>query len=110
MVWSSAQPHSVGDMIGRCFDDPEIEALGEGDSRDVAAGENVLDKRKEEDQSDENHEDSGKHEKIKKGSENLLAIWARDTLGLTEREYRKCYFTLMSSPDPMIYSFILLLR
>jgi hypothetical protein len=42
MVWSSAQPHSVADMVDKCF--------GE---------------RKEE----------------------LVAVWARDTLGLDEQAY-----------------------
>ncbi|KIY51557.1 hypothetical protein FISHEDRAFT_36900 [Fistulina hepatica ATCC 64428] len=42
MIWSSAQPHSVSDMVSRCF---------EGHERDLAA------------------------------------IWARDTLGLTEDQY-----------------------
>ncbi|KAI1789868.1 hypothetical protein LXA43DRAFT_544032 [Ganoderma leucocontextum] len=45
MVWSSAQPHSVGDMVDKCF---------------------------------------GEHK------DNLLAVWARDTLGLsTEHYFRK---------------------
>jgi NLI interacting factor-like phosphatase len=43
MIWSSAQPHSVADMVDRCF----------GDRKD-----------------------------------ELVAIWARDTLGLEARDYR----------------------
>lgn len=42
MVWSSAQPHSVDDMVGRCFGELKRE---------------------------------------------LLAVWARDTLGLLNHEY-----------------------
>ena len=43
MIWSSAQPHSVADMVSRCF----------GDRKD-----------------------------------ELVAVWARDTLGLEEKDYR----------------------
>lgn len=43
MVWSSAQPHSVADMVSRCFGERQDE---------------------------------------------LVAIWARDTLGLEEKDYR----------------------
>ncbi|KAG6838205.1 hypothetical protein C0991_001081, partial [Blastosporella zonata] len=42
MVWSSAQPHSVNDMVDKAF---------------------------------ESHKDE------------LIAIWARDTLGLEEKDY-----------------------
>ncbi len=42
MVWSSAQPHSVGDMVDKCF---------------------------------------GEHR------EKLIAVWARDTLGLSNEHY-----------------------
>lgn len=44
MVWSSAQPHSVGDMVDKCFGD-----------------------------------DKG----------NMIAVWARDTLGLSNDQYCK---------------------
>lgn len=44
MVWSSAQPHSVADMVNKCFGSLQGE---------------------------------------------LLAVWARDTLGLDERDYSK---------------------
>ena len=47
MVWSSAQPHSVDDMVDKCFQE-----------------------RKKE----------------------LRAIWARDTLGLNQDEYRALFF------------------
>jgi hypothetical protein len=46
MIWSSAQPHSVKDMVERCF--------GEDQDR-------------------------------------LVAVWARDTLGLSSLEYRGCF-------------------
>ncbi|KAF8885178.1 hypothetical protein BD779DRAFT_694928 [Infundibulicybe gibba] len=42
MIWSSAQPHSVADMVGKCFGDSQA---------------------------------------------SLLAIWARDTLGLSQAQY-----------------------
>lgn len=45
MVWSSAQPHSVADMVHRCFAEDK---------------------------------------------EKLVAIWARDTLGLSKEDY--CMF------------------
>jgi hypothetical protein len=45
MIWSSAQPHSVADMVGHGFPGKEDE---------------------------------------------LVAIWARDTLGLTQEDYRTC--------------------
>ncbi|KIL59655.1 hypothetical protein M378DRAFT_169051 [Amanita muscaria Koide BX008] len=44
MIWSSAQPHSVSDMVQRCF----------GDSKD-----------------------------------ELVAVWARDTLGLSKEQYHR---------------------
>ncbi|TFK46305.1 hypothetical protein OE88DRAFT_1638491 [Heliocybe sulcata] len=53
MVWSSAQPHSVDDMVGKAF--------GE-----------------------------------KKGE--LKAVWARDTLGLSEHQYR---MSTPNSPEPV---------
>jgi hypothetical protein len=66
MVWSSAQPHSVDDMVGKCFDE------------DVTAGGGVL---------GQGEEELGGDGDRKKGRENLVAIWARDTLGLTQGEY-----------------------
>ncbi|KAG5640372.1 hypothetical protein DXG03_008887 [Asterophora parasitica] len=51
MVWSSAQPHSVWDMVGKCFP-------GEGDA------------------------ETGK-------KTGLVAVWARDTLGLEEKDYHR---------------------
>lgn len=66
MVWSSAQPHSVGDMVENCFGAAEG-ARSRGDGR--AMGDGVEDGEKE--------------------SGDLVAIWARDTLGLTEGQYRK---------------------
>ncbi|KAI0822127.1 hypothetical protein BC628DRAFT_1391072 [Trametes gibbosa] len=68
MVWSSAQPHSVGDMVDKCF----------GEDQD-----------------------------------NLLAIWARDTLGLSTHHYHRKVQTvkdltkpwsLLSQPTPHIPS------
>lgn len=60
MIWSSAQPHSVADMVECCF----------GDEKD-----------------------------------NLAAIWARDTLGLSAADYSKymrsasCFFTWILQTD-----------
>lgn len=51
MVWSSAQPHSVDDMVDKCF--------GE-------------DKKK------------------------MLAVWARDTLGLSSDSYCECSLLILS--------------
>lgn len=47
MIWSSAQPHSVADMVERCF---SVQKTG------------------------------------------LVAVWARDTLGLNAHDYRACCF------------------
>ncbi|KAL6310255.1 hypothetical protein BKA93DRAFT_721428 [Sparassis latifolia] len=55
MVWSSAQPHSVADMVDKCFG-----------------------------------EDKGK----------LLAVWARDTLGLSEDHYSRKVQTVKDLAKP----------
>ncbi|KAH9931743.1 hypothetical protein B0H21DRAFT_878914 [Amylocystis lapponica] len=55
MVWSSAQPHSVNDMVERCF-----------------------------------------HEQ----KEHLVAVWARDTLGLSEDHYRRKVQTVKDLAKP----------
>ncbi|KAI0776966.1 hypothetical protein BD413DRAFT_233635 [Trametes elegans] len=55
MVWSSAQPHSVGDMVDKCF----------GEYKDL-----------------------------------LLAIWARDTLGLSEDHYHRKVQTVKDLEKP----------
>ncbi|KAI0698025.1 hypothetical protein BC835DRAFT_1413355 [Cytidiella melzeri] len=55
MVWSSAQPHSVEDMVAKCF---------------------ALDK------------------------ERLLAVWARDTLGLTQDHYHRKVQTVKDLNTP----------
>ena len=61
MVWSSAQPHSVDDMVAKCFDVEREGAMRmEGEDGDR-----------------------------RKGRDNLVAVWARDTLGLTQAEYSK---------------------
>ena len=49
MVWSSAQPHSVADMVDKCFDEHKRE---------------------------------------------LVAVWARDTLGLSNDHYREHPFSI----------------
>lgn len=61
MVWSSAQPHSVDDMVSRCFDSEAKAASDDDEGRQLAAGQ--------------------------RGRDNLVAVWARDTLGLSEADY-----------------------
>lgn len=69
MVWSSAQPHSVGDMVGKCFGAAE----GARSTAVVKNGQIVSDAAA-------NGEKEGG---------DLVAIWARDTLGLSEVQYRE---------------------
>lgn len=71
MVWSSAQPHSVDDMVAKCFD-------GEV----VSGGGGVLNSEE-----DSRPDEQELRVDEKRGRENLVAIWARDTLGLTRGEY-----------------------
>ncbi|KAL0947946.1 hypothetical protein HGRIS_010575 [Hohenbuehelia grisea] len=63
-VWSSAQPHSVKDMVGRAFGGPAY-AEGGGDGGGGA---------------DDVYADATKH---------LAAIWARNTLGLSVEAYHQ---------------------
>ncbi|KAI0331573.1 hypothetical protein GY45DRAFT_1248559 [Cubamyces sp. BRFM 1775] len=58
MVWSSAQPHSVGDMVDKCFGDEK---------------------------------------------EKLLAVWARDTLGLSSDHYHRKVQTVKDLTKPWSY-------
>ncbi|KAI9059463.1 hypothetical protein FKP32DRAFT_1634503 [Trametes sanguinea] len=58
MVWSSAQPHSVGDMVDKCF----------GEDKD-----------------------------------QLLAVWARDTLGLSNDHYHRKVQTVKDLNKPWAY-------
>ncbi|KAF7968176.1 hypothetical protein HWV62_31684 [Athelia sp. TMB] len=62
MVWSSAQPHSVDDMVGHCFDSGTAIA-NDGDETEPSPP--------------------------KRGRDNLVAVWARDTLGLSEADYNR---------------------
>ncbi len=62
MIWSSAQPHSVADMVKRCFGEDEIV-------------EEPVEKRHDSDWS------------LYAKTRRLAAVWARDTLGLTSDEY-----------------------
>ncbi|KAI0631706.1 hypothetical protein C8Q77DRAFT_1060652 [Trametes polyzona] len=55
MVWSSAQPHSVGDMVDKCFGEDK---------------------------------------------EKLLAVWARDTLGLSDDHYHRKVQTVKDLTKP----------
>lgn len=80
-MWSSAQPHSVDDMVKRCFDaedDDEGGRRGGGGGGGGGGGDADLYAGAEEDVVAK-----------KRGRDNLVAIWARDTLGLTDGEYRK---------------------
>ncbi|KAH9895976.1 hypothetical protein C8Q73DRAFT_690338 [Cubamyces lactineus] len=58
MVWSSAQPYSVGDMVDKCFGDEK---------------------------------------------EKLLAVWARDTLGLSNDHYHRKVQTVKDLTKPWVY-------
>ncbi|THU81915.1 hypothetical protein K435DRAFT_591086, partial [Dendrothele bispora CBS 962.96] len=68
MVWSSAQPHSVEDMVGRVF------GVSNKSRSDIGKGENA---------------DAGTQEERKGEKENsgLIAVWARDTFGLNKVAY-----------------------
>lgn len=76
MVWSSAQPHNVERMVRRCFFDPRLGAR-EGEEEAV---ENEYNDRDEEGGKDDQWE--GK----------LVAVWARDTLGLSKSNYCASFF------------------
>ena len=77
MVWSSAQPHSVQDMVRRCFG----EGGGNAGGVEGMGGPSIS-------RASINGEDefSGKREG------GLLAVWARDTLGLDRNSYRESFF------------------
>lgn len=66
MIWSSAQPHSVRDMVQRCFGNEEI-------------------------LSDElfTTDESQTPRRVVR-AKHLVAVWARDTLGLSKAAYSKC--------------------
>ena len=70
MVWSGAQPHIVGDMVEKCFG-----AADEAHSRAGIKGDGQI--------------EGDAAANGQKESDDLVAIWARDTLGLTEVQYRK---------------------
>lgn len=75
MVWSSAQPHNVGNMVEKCFG--------------VVADNNV-----------------DVVEKEKERSGDLVAVWARDTLDLTDVQYRKSNTgNHIFPPHSLLYSF-----
>ncbi|KAL5480207.1 hypothetical protein ACEPAI_1477 [Sanghuangporus weigelae] len=72
MVWSSAQPHNVDRMVRRCFFDARLGPLsGESDGKE--AGERF--------EVEENGDD--------KWYGRLIAVWARDTLGLSRNDYSR---------------------
>ena len=70
MIWSSAQPHSVSDMVGKCF--------GVDNGAKVEDAANINGWYSENDNENE--------------SDDFVAIWARYTLGLSEMQYRKSPF------------------
>lgn len=75
MVWSSAQPHNVGNMVEKCFG--------------VVADNNV-----------------DVVEKEKERSGDLVAVWARDTLDLTDVQYRMSNTgNHIFPPHSLLYSF-----
>lgn len=84
MVWSSAQPHSVRGMVERVFG-PEVyedTVSGKAQPGDGAVDDPKTGAALAEDTKDlENEKGAVKP--------RLLAIWARDTLGLSESHYRQ---------------------
>ena len=83
MVWSSAKPHNVDDMIAQCFGGGISPAECDGE------GTNCGTSNKEDSAGDyDEHTDKrGKHETKRGEHHNFVAVWARDTFGLTESEY-----------------------
>jgi len=71
MVWSSAQQHNVDDMVAKCFDSDGVSGSGDVLKLEMEPGR------------DERKLAVGR----KKGRNNLVAIWARDMLGLTQEEF-----------------------
>ena len=76
MIWSSAQPHSVSDMVGKCF--------GVDNGAQVEDASNINGWYSENDNENE--------------SDDFVAIWARDTLGLSNTA---------SPPSPPFYSLLI---
>ena len=64
MIWSSAQPHSVQAMLEKCFPTQHKPHRGTGE-RDAS--------------------------KDDKSDDRFIAVWARDTLGLSRFDYCQCF-------------------
>lgn len=91
MVWSSAQPHNVERMVGRCFFD---ERLGPP----LPASE---------DKENEEYADAkGEHKDKWEGK--LVAVWARDTLGLSKSDYSASLSSFHTTPY-ILFCLILIL-
>ena len=90
MVWSSAQSQNVEKMVRRCFFDPRLDKHSQ----------------EEDDNYDAHSEDTkyksrdyiaNRHSTFKDiWSGKLSAVWARDTLGLSRRDYCMILFLLFS--------------
>ena len=78
MVWSSAQPHSVQDMVEKCFGEDAVEEEDHSHNRRGRKGKNNRSHGVEVDE-------FGREKRGK-----LVAAWARDTLGLDSNAYREC--------------------
>ena len=108
MVWSSAQPHSVQGMVERVFGQ---EAYAEGIANGVP-GSSRAGGRSADGVTGGSELEDGEEKKASKP--RLVAIWARDTLGLSNSNYRTsnplktCYLiyshliTLFDIPFPLL--------
>ncbi|KAL0064412.1 hypothetical protein AAF712_008712 [Marasmius tenuissimus] len=80
MVWSSAQPHSVRDMVEKCFGEDAVEEEDHSSNRRVRKPRHKHRSRGVQVEVDEfGREKRGK----------LVATWARDTLGLDSNAYHQ---------------------
>jgi hypothetical protein len=106
MIWSSAQPYNVRDMIEKCFGEEEV--IGEEEVKEeevkpkevienISTESNSMDKDLTQWMLGEINEivgnDRRKHsitppKRVLK-TRRLKAVWARDTLGLSKSEYCK---------------------
>ncbi|KAF8585235.1 hypothetical protein K439DRAFT_1070149 [Ramaria rubella] len=66
MIWSSAQPHSVKDMLKQCFPVPDKHDGGDGD-----------------------HDGDVQQNNDEKPDDRFIAVWARDTFGLSTIDYSR---------------------
>ncbi|KAL0580458.1 hypothetical protein V5O48_001528 [Marasmius crinis-equi] len=93
MVWSSAQPHSVKDMVEKCFGEDAVEEEEHGHGRrGRGRGRNNRGQGVEVDE-------FGREKRGK-----LVASWARDTLGLDSNAYHKKTQTTKDLTKPWKWS------